>query len=99
MGRKIHGYRHSSFGRPSSILGDGGIIKTVTQAGEGWEQPKERDEVRIQYKVFHGKEEVAASSGEGVEFSIASGHLIPAFAKSVEHMKKGETSKLVIAPQ
>lgn len=27
------------------ISGDGGVVKTVKQAGEGWEKPGKRDEV------------------------------------------------------
>jgi FKBP-type peptidyl-prolyl cis-trans isomerase len=42
---------------------------------------------------------VEASPEDGVEFTLASGYLIPAFKLALEEMKKGEEVNLVIAPQ
>ncbi len=53
----------------------------------------------IRYKVFYGKEEVASSSEAGEAFAVDEGHLIPALGHAVQHMKKGETSRLNIGPK
>ena len=42
------------------LNGDGGVIKTVLQDGETWEQPKAEDEVRVEYKIGQG-------AGQGLE--------------------------------
>ena len=42
------------------LNGDGGVIKTVLQDGESWEQPKAEDEVRVEYKIGQG-------AGQGLE--------------------------------
>jgi hypothetical protein len=28
------------------LSGDGGVIKTIVEGGEGWQQPDDRDEVK-----------------------------------------------------
>ena len=82
------------------ILGDGGIIKTVVQEGSGFEQPKGKDEVLLKFKIYNKQKELVDSSADaGAEFTVEDGHCIPALAKCVTHMKRGETSKLVIEPQ
>ena len=43
------------------LNGDGGVITTVLQDGESWEQPKAEDEVRVKYKVYYNKELVLSS--------------------------------------
>ncbi|QDZ21454.1 FKBP-type peptidyl-prolyl cis-trans isomerase [Chloropicon primus] len=82
------------------ITGDGGIIKTVVEEGKSWEQPKDKDEVTVEYKIFHNKEEVASSPQGGIEFVAGdeanSDCVIPAFSKCVTTMKKGEVAKLSI---
>ena len=50
------------------LNGDGGVIKTVLQDGESWEQPKAEDEVRVEYKVYYNKELVLSSPEGGMEF-------------------------------
>ena len=87
------------------LVGDGGVIKEIEQEGfalgSGYEHehPKEKDEVLVKYTLYCGDEEVVSSSDEGVEFTVKSGHLIPAFGVAVPKMKKGEIAMLDIAPQ
>ena len=50
----------SSRGSTKDLNGDGGVIKTVLQDGETWEQPKAEDEVRVEYKIGQG-------AGQGLE--------------------------------
>ena len=45
------------------LNGDGGVIKTVLQDGESWEQPKAEDEVRVEYKIGQGAGQVGARCG------------------------------------
>ena len=74
------------------LLGDGGVIKEIEQEGfalgSGYEHehPKEKDEVLVKYTLYCGDEEVVSSSDEGVEFTVKSGHLIPAFGVAVSNM-------------
>ena len=93
------------------LNGDGGVIKTVLQDGESWEQPKAEDEVRVEYKVYYNKELVLSSPEGGMEFCskdllflhqlklLSSSGVLPAFASCVTSMKKGERSKVSIGPE
>ncbi|KAL4306925.1 hypothetical protein AHAS_Ahas16G0227000 [Arachis hypogaea] len=51
------------------ICKDGGIFKKILKEGEGWENPKDPDEVLVKYEVLleDGK---AVAKSDGVEFSI-----------------------------
>ena len=82
------------------ILGDGGIMKTVTKAGSGWATPRDKDEVTVGYTVrVQGSGAVVAASPEGgATFAFHEGHLIPAFKRVLGDMKKGEECSLVVQP-
>ena len=81
------------------IGGDGGVIKTVLEEGKSYEQPKDKDEVLIHYKVFHNKKVVLSGEDERAVKDLAASGPLPAFAKCVPTMKKGEKCKLSIQPQ
>ncbi|XP_020961292.1 peptidyl-prolyl cis-trans isomerase FKBP62-like [Arachis ipaensis] len=80
------------------ICKDGGIFKKILKEGEGWENPKDPDEVLVKYEVLleDGK---AVAKSDGVEFSIREGHYCPALSKAVKTMKKGEKVILTVKPQ
>ena len=80
------------------ICKDGGIFKKILKEGEGWENPKDPDEVLVKYEVLleDGK---AVAKSDGVEFSVREGHYCPALSKAVKTMKKGEKVILTVKPQ
>lgn len=83
------------------MLGDGGIIKTVLEAGTGWTHPKDADELMIKYTArVKGEAEPFAQSGEeGVEFTLRDGHLCAAIAIAAKEMKRGEKVHLLVSPK
>ncbi|KAL8460083.1 hypothetical protein ACS0TY_031845 [Phlomoides rotata] len=79
------------------ISGDGGIVKKITREGEGWPTPNEEDEVLVKYVAKDDNGFVVSeSSDEGLEFSLASGHLCPAMSKAVKTMRKGEKAEVSV---
>nr|AFK48961.1 unknown [Medicago truncatula] len=80
------------------ICKDGGIFKRILKEGEKWENPKDPDEVLVNYEVRleDGK---AVAKSDGVEFTVSEGHYCPAFSKAVKAMKKGEKVILLVKPQ
>ncbi|MED6177342.1 70 kDa peptidyl-prolyl isomerase [Stylosanthes scabra] len=80
------------------ICKDGGIFKKIVKEGEGWENPKDPDEVLAKYEVSleDGK---AVAKSDGVEFTVREGHYCPALSKAVKTMKKGEKVILTVKPQ
>lgn len=80
------------------ICRDGGIFKRILKEGEKWENPKDPDEVLVNYEVRLEDGKVVAKS-DGVEFTVSEGHYCPAFSKAVKAMKKGEKVILLVKPQ
>jgi FK506-binding protein 4/5 len=57
----------------SDLTKDGGVIKTVIAEVTSWEEPKERDEVFIKYKVWReGFPEEILSSSDNTSFTLSS---------------------------
>ncbi|WJX81601.1 70 kDa peptidyl-prolyl isomerase [Trifolium repens] len=80
------------------ICKDGGIFKRILSEGEKWENPKDPDEVLVNYEVRLEDGKVVAKS-DGVEFTVSEGHYCPALSKAVKSMKKGEKVILLVKPQ
>lgn len=80
------------------ICKDGGLFKKIFKEGEKWENPKDLDEVLVNYEVKLEDGTVIAKA-DAVEFTVQDGHLCPALAKAVKTMKKGEKVLLTVKPQ
>ncbi|CAM8999979.1 unnamed protein product [Rhodiola kirilowii] len=80
------------------ICKDGGVIKKIVKEGEKWENPKDLDEVIVNYEVKLEDGSVVAK-GDGVEFVVKDGHFCAALPKAVKTMKKGEKVLLTVNPQ
>jgi FK506-binding protein 4/5 len=80
------------------ICKDGGIFKKNLKEGDKWENPKDPDEVIVNYEVKLEDGPVVAKS-EGVEFTVKEGHFCPAFPIALKTMKKGEKVLLTVKPQ
>lgn len=87
-----------SWSSVKDICKDGGVIKKIVKEGEKWENPKDLDEVLVNYLVKLEDGTVVAK-GDEVEFVVKDGHLCSAFAKAVKTMKKGEKVLLTVKPQ
>ncbi|CAM8978839.1 unnamed protein product [Rhodiola kirilowii] len=79
------------------ICKDGGVIKKIVKEGEKWENPKDLDEVIVNYEVKLEDGSVVAK-GDGVEFVVKDGHFCAALPKAVKTMKKGEKVLLTVKP-
>ncbi|KAD2230172.1 hypothetical protein E3N88_41596 [Mikania micrantha] len=80
------------------ICKDGGIFKKIVKEGEKWENPKDLDEVLVNYEVQLEDGTLVAKSEE-VEFTVQDGHFCPALSKAVKTMKKGEKVILSVKPE
>lgn len=80
------------------ICKDGGIFKKILVEGEGWQNPKDLDEVFVKYEA-HLEDGTLVSKSDGVEFTVKDGYFCPALAKAVKTMKKGEKVLLTVKPQ
>ncbi|XVF81251.1 hypothetical protein PTKIN_Ptkin15bG0140800 [Pterospermum kingtungense] len=80
------------------ICRDGGIFKKILSEGEKWENPKDLDEVLVNYEAKLEDGTVVAKA-DGVEFTVKDGHFCPALAKAVKTMKKEERVLLTVKPQ
>ncbi|KAD3068475.1 hypothetical protein E3N88_36355 [Mikania micrantha] len=80
------------------ICKDGGIFKKILNKGDKWENPKDLDEVLVNYEV-RLEDGTLISKSDGVEFTVQDGHFCPALSKAVKTMKKGEKVILTVKPQ
>ncbi|KAG2580128.1 70 kDa peptidyl-prolyl isomerase-like [Panicum virgatum] len=80
------------------ICKDGGIFKKILKEGEKWENPKDPDEVLVNYEARLEDGNVVSKS-EGVEFTVKDGYFCPALAKAVKTMKRAEKVLLTVKPQ
>ncbi|KAK9069381.1 hypothetical protein SSX86_011284 [Deinandra increscens subsp. villosa] len=80
------------------ICKDGGIFKKIVKEGEKWENPKDLDEVLVNYEV-RLEDGTLVSKSDGVEFTVEDGHFCPALSKAVKTMKKGEKVILTVKPE
>ncbi|KVI12293.1 Elongated TPR repeat-containing domain-containing protein [Cynara cardunculus var. scolymus] len=71
------------------ICKDGGIFKKIVKKGDKWENPKDLDEVLVNYEVRLEDGTLVAKS-DGMEFTVRDGHFCPALSKVVKTMKKAE---------
>ncbi|GKA81908.1 peptidyl-prolyl cis-trans isomerase FKBP62-like protein [Tanacetum coccineum] len=80
------------------IFKDGCIFKKIVKEGEKWENPKDLDEVIINYEV-RLEDGTLVPKSEGVEFKVEDDHFCPALSKAVKTMKKGEKVILTVKPE
>ncbi|KAI4319298.1 hypothetical protein MLD38_032916 [Melastoma candidum] len=80
------------------ICKDGGIYKRILVAGEKWENPKDLDEVLVNYEA-RLEDGTVVSMSEGAEFIVEEGLFCPALSEAVKTMKKGEKVLLTVKPQ
>ncbi|KAH7529536.1 hypothetical protein ACOSP7_003332 [Xanthoceras sorbifolium] len=80
------------------ICKDGGIFKKILKEGEKWENPKDLDEVLVNYEA-RLEDGTPVAKAEAVEFTVKDGHFCPALARAVKTMKKGEKVLLNVKPQ
>ncbi|XVF32109.1 hypothetical protein REPUB_Repub17cG0053700 [Reevesia pubescens] len=80
------------------ICKDGGIFKKILTEGDKWENPKDLDEVLVNYEAKLEDGTVVAKA-DGVEFTVKDGRFCPALARAVKTMKKGEKVLLTVKPQ
>ncbi|XP_015892215.1 peptidyl-prolyl cis-trans isomerase FKBP62 [Ziziphus jujuba] len=80
------------------ICKDGGIFKKILTEGEKWENPKDPDEVLVNFEARLEDGTLIAKS-DGVEFTVREGYFCPALSKAVKTMKKGEKVLLTVKPQ
>eukprot|EP00250_Pteridium_aquilinum_P013605 c21449_g1_i1 orf=550-2310(-) len=89
-----------SWSSVKDICKDGGIFKKILIEGEKWQNPKQEDEVTVQFIVKLQDESVLFSTpNEGVEFCVKDGYFCPAISKVVTTMKKGEKVLLTVQPK
>lgn len=87
-----------SWASVKDLCKDGGIFKRIVVEGEKWENPKDPDEVLVNYEARLQDGTVVAKS-EGAEFAVKDGLFCPAIAIAVKTMKKGEKVLLTVKPQ
>lgn len=87
-----------SWSSVKDICKDGGIFKKVLSKGEGWENPKDLDEVYVKYEVKL-EDGTLVSKVDGVEFTVKDGHFCPALSKAVKTMKKAEKALFTVKPE
>lgn len=85
----------------NDLSGDGGVVKKLVSAGEGYEKPGQQDEVAISYVLTNantGEEVERSAEGDKVEFTLSEGFLCPAVKLGVASMKRGEEVELTVQP-
>ncbi|VVA33657.1 PREDICTED: peptidyl-prolyl cis-trans isomerase [Prunus dulcis] len=82
----------------NDISKDGGIIKKILKEGEKWENPKDLDEVIVNFEARLDDGKVVEKS-DRVEFTVKDGYFCPALSEAVKTMKKGEKVLLTVKPQ
>lgn len=80
------------------ICKDGGIFKKILKEGEKWDNPKDLDEVLVNFEARLEDGALVARS-DGVEFTVMEGYFCPALGKAVKTMKKGEKVILTVKAQ
>ncbi|KAE8699558.1 70 kDa peptidyl-prolyl isomerase [Hibiscus syriacus] len=81
-----------SWSSVKDICKDGGLFKKILTEGEKWENPKDLDEVLVNYEAKL-EDGTVVSKADGKEFTVKDGHFCPALAKAVKTMKKGRRMK------
>ncbi|KAG6593026.1 Peptidyl-prolyl cis-trans isomerase FKBP62, partial [Cucurbita argyrosperma subsp. sororia] len=80
------------------ICKDGGIFKKILTEGQKWENPKDLDEVLVNFEAKL-EDGTLVAKADGVEFTVRDGYFCPALAKAVKTMKLGEKALLTVKPQ
>eukprot|EP00210_Caulerpa_lentillifera_P001231 g1187.t1 len=85
----------------SDLTGDEGVIKKTMKEGEGYDNPKDRDEVLVKYtaRLKEMGTVIASTPDEGVEFVLEDGHFCMGLGIAVREMKKGEEAIVTLSPK
>jgi len=81
------------------LTGDGGVLKKVVKAGQGWKRPGAESEVCVTYTAYlkDFKAPFAETGAQGVKFSLSEGHLCYALEIALKAMKQGERVQLHVS--
>lgn len=80
-------------GKEADLTGDGGVIKTTTVLGTGWERPQPGDKVSVHYTgtLEDGtKFDSSVDRGDPFAFDLGKSQVIKGWDVGVATMKKGE---------
>ncbi|XP_022991333.1 peptidyl-prolyl cis-trans isomerase FKBP62-like [Cucurbita maxima] len=80
------------------ICKDGGIFKKILTEGDKWDNPKDLDEVLVNFEAKL-EDGTLVAKADGVEFTVGDGYFCPAVARAVKTMKIGEKALLTVKPQ
>ncbi|KAG6576010.1 Peptidyl-prolyl cis-trans isomerase FKBP62, partial [Cucurbita argyrosperma subsp. sororia] len=80
------------------ICKDGGIFKKILTEGNKWDNPKDLDEVLVNFEAKL-EDGTLVAKADGVEFTVGDGYFCPAVARAVKTMKIGEKALLTVKPQ
>lgn len=89
-------------GHESKLTSDGGVVKTLLTAGQGWQTPAQGNDVHVHYvgKLLDGTVfDSSRDRGEPFKFTLGKGQVIKGWDIGVKSMKKGETSLLTCKPE
>lgn len=92
----------AAVGKEVKLTPDGGVKKTITVAGEGYETPETGDEVSVHYvgTLLDGTEfDSSRSRGQPFVFKVGQGAVIKGWDLGVPTMTKGQRATLVCAPE
>ncbi|XP_022953866.1 peptidyl-prolyl cis-trans isomerase FKBP62-like [Cucurbita moschata] len=80
------------------ICKDGGIFKKILTEGNKWDNPKDLDEVLVNFEAKL-EDGTLVAKADGVEFTVGDGYFCPAVARAVKTLKIGEKALLTVKPQ
>ncbi|GAB4815845.1 hypothetical protein N2152v2_002891 [Parachlorella kessleri] len=86
-------------GKEVKLTPDGGVIKTISKLGAGWDNPEKGDKVTVHYvgTLESGdKFDSSRDRGEPFSFTLGQGQVIKGWDIGVAKMKKGEVATLKI---
>lgn len=84
-------------GKDRKLTADGGVVKKLLRAGDGWESPEKGDKVQVHYTgtLLDGtKFDSSVDRGEPFEFELGVGQVIKGWDVGVASMKRGEKALL-----
>ncbi|XP_023548585.1 peptidyl-prolyl cis-trans isomerase FKBP62-like [Cucurbita pepo subsp. pepo] len=87
-----------SWSSVKDICKDGGIFKKILTEGDKWDNPKDLDEVLVNFEAKL-EDGTLVAKADGVEFTVGDGYFCPAVARAVKTMKIGEKALLTVKPQ
>ncbi|GFR45320.1 hypothetical protein Agub_g6687 [Astrephomene gubernaculifera] len=93
---------YSEVGKEIKLTDDGGVIKKVITAGDGWETPEAGDEVTVHYvgTLEDGTQfDSSRDRNQPFVFPLGQGRVIKGWDTGVARMKRGEKALLICKPE